>query len=214
MPITVSSIPLFKGVSAEDLAQVSECLQEKVFSKGDNIFLSGSSCEKIFFVKSGQVKIYRLSADGKEQILEMLGAGDTCGCNPGTETWSCSSSAKAQTAATLWFISRANYARLISSHPILAKNLNSIFANRLQCMMSLAGDLSLKDSRKRLADFLLSQAVDRPISMTREEMAQRIGVTRETVTRHLYELKRKKIIDIRSRCIFIQNVQELQRQLN
>lgn len=202
MAKTISDIPLFKDLTTEELGHVKECLKEKTFQKGEILFTEGGSCERVFFVKSGKVKIFRMSEAGREQVLETLDEGDTCACNPGVLKWHCSSSAEALTSATVWFLARENYVKLVQSNNKVARTLNKLFAERLQCFSSLIEEVSLKDSKKRLVKFLLDmmnesvskKSLDLPY--TREELAKRLGIVRETVARQLHDLKRRKLISI------------------
>lgn len=197
------------------MVHVRSCLREKTFQKGDVLFMEGKACERVFVVQSGRVKICRTSSAGREQILETLGPGDTCACNPGSLTWSCSSTAEAQSACTVWFLSREDYVRMINANSKIAHSLNELFAKRLQCFSTLIEEVSLKDVKKRLVKFLLDMWEDQSkeskssstlqIPFTREEIAQRLGTARETVARHLYQLKRNKLIDIKPKQIIILN---------
>ena len=210
MAITIKDVPFFQGLSGKEFSAVRECLREKSFEKGESLFLEGSVCERVFFVRSGRVKLYRMAASGREQTLETLEPGDTCACNPGAVNWSCASTAEALTPCTVWFLSRENYVKLVQDNAKLSHTLNRLFAERLRCFSSLIEEVSLKDSRKRLIKFLLdmlehgaSEQNILVISFTREELAQRLGTTRETVARQLTELKRLKLVDIKPRQILI-----------
>ena len=78
MSLAIKDIPFFKGLTEAELTAVGQCLKEKIFEKGESLFLEGNPCERVFFVKAGRVKLYRTSSSGREQILETLGPGDTC----------------------------------------------------------------------------------------------------------------------------------------
>ena len=219
MPIQIRDIPFFKGLSDNELVSVKECLREKSFDKGQTLFLEGASCERVFFVKSGRVKLYRIGPSGREQILQTLEAGDTCACNPGAVEWNCASTAEAVVSSAVWFLSREQYVKLVQTNSRLAHTLNRLFAERLQCFSSLIEEVSLKDSKKRLVKFLLDMLAENAdhhalaIPFTREELAQRIGVTRETAARQLYQLKRKKLIDIKPHQILIRDKETLKKLL-
>ena len=223
MPLSIENIPFFEGLSKEELADVKGCLREKTFNKGESLFFEGKSCERVFFVTSGRIKLYRTSSSGREQILETLGPGDTCACNPGSTKWSCSSSAEAMTPCTVWFLSRDHYVKMVQTNSKLSRALNRLFAERLQCFSSLIEEVSLKDSKKRVVKFLLDMLKENAgkllpdgvllIPFTREELAQRIGAARETVARQLYQLKRKKLIDIKPRQILILDKSGLEKLL-
>ncbi len=221
--IQLKDVSLFQGLSEAELREVGAVLHEKEYSRGDTFLSEGSSCDRVFIVRDGRVKLYRMTAEGREQILEVLGPGDTCACNPGTREWFCSASGEALSDCRVWFFSRDQYVRLVENNTTLSHSLNRIFAERLRCMSSLVEEVSLKDSRKRVVKFLLdmqaheeSQKSARsklPVPFTREELAQRLGMARETVARQLHELKHEKLIDIKPRQILILNRAGLEKLL-
>lgn len=216
---SLKDVPFFKGLSDQELAAIKDCFREKDFEKGETLFIEGSECSKVFFVKSGRVKLGRISSTGREQILETLGPGDTCACNPGSTTWNCATTAVALTSGTVWFLSRDRYNRLVHDNAKLSQALNRLFAERLQCFTSLIEDISLKDSRKRLIKFLLDmQAADGKtmlkLNFTRDELAQRLGTARETVARQLHQLKDKGLIDIKPKEILIKDHKGLEKLLS
>ncbi len=210
MALEIKEIPFFQGLSENELSAVKSCLREKSFDKGEALFLEGNSCERVFFVKTGRVKIYRLGPGGREQTLETLEAGESCACNPGTTAWTCSSNAEALTPCTVWFLSKEHYVHLVKTNTHLSHALNRLFAEKLQCFGELIEEISLKDSKKRLIKFLLDLQKEVGsktllLPFTREELAQRIGTVRETLARQLHDLKRLNLIDIQPKQIVILN---------
>ena len=230
MKSKLRDIPLFHDLSESELASVQSCLREKTFEKGAILFDEGKPCERVFVVLSGRVKLYRTSSSGREQILEALGPGDTCACNPGSSTWCCSSTAEAVTACKVWFLSRDDYVRMVGTSSKLTHTLNRLFAEKIQNFSNLIEEVSLKDVKKRLVQFLLQMLAakgDRKkaagprtgreevlfIPFTREEIAQRIGAARETVARQLHQLKHSKLIEIKPYEILIRNKEGLEKLL-
>lgn len=220
MGIELKDAPLFQGLTAHELTSIATCLREKSFEKGEIIFSEGAMCERIFVVRKGRVKVYRMASSGREQILETLGPGDTCACNPGSLTWSCLATAEAMNSTEVWFLSRDDYVKMVQNNSKLAHTLNRLFAERLRCFGSLIEEVSLKDVKKRLVKFLLDMLAEKKgkgdalfIPFTREEIAQRLGTARETVARHLHNLKRKKLIEIKPYQIVICNKEGLERLL-
>lgn len=218
----LSNIPLFKSLSQRELEEVKTRLREKSFAKGELLFQEGNSCERIFIVHSGRVKLYRTASSGREQTLEILEPGDTCACNPGSIQWCCSTTAEAVTDCKVWFLSRNDYVRMVEKNTSLSHTLNRLFAERLQTFSSLIEEVALKDVKKRLIKFLLDMLEKSPegkksetlfLPFTREEIAQRIGTARESVARHLYQLKRAKLIDIKAKQIIIRNKEALKKLL-
>ena len=166
-----------------------------------------------------------MTSSGREQILEMLGPGDTCACNPGSAEWFCNATAQAVTPAKVWLLSRDQYVRMVQNNSRVSQVLNRIFAEKLRCYSSLIEEVSLKDTQKRLVKFILDMLAHKAktllkvkkdvlfIPFTREELAQRLGAARETVARHLHQLKRAKLIDIKPHQIIILNQQGLEKLL-
>lgn len=223
MALSLKEVPLFHGLSESELNSVKTCLREKSFDKGEILFYEGKCCERVFIVQSGRVKVYRTASSGREQILETLGPGDTCACNPGASTWACSSTAEALTSANVWFLSREDYVKMVNTSSKVSRALNQLFAEKLRSFSSLIEEVSLKDVKKRLVKFLLDMLAEKAadsakgdilqIHFTREEIAQRLGTARETVARYLYQLKRAKLIDIKPHQIIILNKPGLEKLL-
>ena len=216
----IEDLTLFKGFAQSEISQIRSCLVEKKFAKGQALFLEGNECQKVFFVRDGRVKLYRTASSGREQILESLGPGDTCACHPGAEKWSCVATAEAITACTVWYLSRKDYAQLVHANHKLANTLNLLFAEKLKRFSCLIEDVSLHDVRKRLVKFLLDMLNNSEgkkngqqnvlnVPFTREEIAQRLGTSRETVARYLHDLKRDRMIDINAQQIVILNKTKL-----
>jgi CRP/FNR family transcriptional regulator len=211
-------------MSEGELASVKTCLREKSFAKGELLFQEGRACERIFIVQSGRVKLYRTASSGREQILETLGPGDSCACNPGSAAWCCTSTAEAATPCTVWFLSRDDYIKMVQTNLKVSQALTRLFAERLRGFSCLIEEISLKDVKKRLVKFLLDMLAEKKvhgekeealfIPFTREEIAQRIGAARETVVRHLYELKRAKLISIHPYQITIRDKAGLEKLLS
>ncbi len=223
MSVPIKDVPLFQSLSPSELDSIQTCLREKSYEKGEILFSEGEMCQRVFIVREGRVKLYRIASTGREQILETLNSGDTCACNPGSAAWSCSSTAEAMTHCTVWYLSRDAYVNMVQKNPTFAQTLNRVFAERLRCFSSLIEEVSLKDVKKRLIKFLLDINDSEPtkrqsketisIPFTREEIAQRLGTARETVARHLSELKQEELIEIKPKQVIIRNRTGLEKLL-
>lgn len=220
MGTPLEKIELFQGLTPAELQTIRGYVKEKAFKKGEILFSEGQCCERVFIVQTGRVKLYRTASSGREQILEMLEPGDTCACNPGSRTWSCMSTAEAATPCAVWFLSRDDYLKMVASNEKISHSLNQLFAKRIQNLSTLVEEVSLKDVKKRLVKFLLDMRSQKKgksetlfIPFTREEIAQRLGTARETVARHLHELKEEKLIDVKPYQIIILSPEGLQKLL-
>ncbi len=220
MALEVESIPFFHDLSVEEIKILKQCLIEKSYQKGEMLHIEDFPCSRLFFVRSGKIKTLRSSSDGREQILEILGAGDTCACNPGDLKWHCTTTAQALSPCTVWHLSRENYVKMIQNNSKWVHALNELFAKRLRCFSDLIEEFTLKDSKKRLVKFLFNMLETTKgkayqegvlfVFLTREEIAHRLGTARETVARHLSELRHKHLIDIQPYQIIIRDKKGLE----
>jgi CRP-like cAMP-binding protein len=153
----------------------------------------------------------------------MLGEGDTCACNPTIQCWSCLSTAEAVEESQVWFLSRDNYIKMVNENSTLMHALNDLFAKRLQCFSDIIEEVAMKDTKKRLIKFLLDMLKDQKnqssgsdvlfIKATHEEISHRLGAARETIARHISELKSKKLIEVKPYQIVILDKEALEKLL-
>lgn len=221
--IPLKSAPLFQDLSLKDLNAVKKILKEAVFKKGEIIFLEGMACEQVMIVRSGCIKIFRLSSAGREQILEVLEPGDTCACHPAESSWACSSSAQAVTDSEVWLLSRFHYVKMVKNNFRMAQALNRIFSQRLSRFSSLIEIIAMDDPKKRLIKFILgtinhrgcpgSAECSKALTMKQDEIAKQLGVSRVTISRHLQQLKNLNLISSSDRQITILDREGLKQAL-
>lgn len=189
-------VSYFAGLSDALLAELAAMAGERRYARGQVIFLEGEPCAGLHIVAEGTVRIYKISPQGREQVLEQLGPGRTFndvavldgGPNP--------ASAMAATDVLLGVVSRAGIRRLAQAHPELAWALIESIAARARHLVAMVEDLSLRSVKARLAKLLLAQAqqlagqthIDRDQMVTQAEMAARLGTVREMIGRALREL--------------------------
>lgn len=211
-PALLRRVPYFAQLAEPVLAALAAACVERHFDRGQVIFLEGEPCAGLHIVAAGEVKIFKLSPQGREQILHRVGAGDTFndvavldgGPNP--------ASAAAVTASRLWVITRGEMQRLAQAHPSLAWALIESIARRARHLVAMVEDLALRSVKSRLARLLLVEAnraakageLDRSQMVTQAEMAARLGTVREMIGRALRELADEGLISFdRHRIIIV-----------
>lgn len=207
--ISLTGVRLFQDLTDAEREALRPILIERRYRKGERVFQEGATCEDIVIVLAGKVKLTRFAESGREQILEILGPGDSCACHPGLGNWCCSASAEALSDTTTLLLRRQDYVRLVQSNAKVSLTLSKIFAQRLRAFSCLVEEVSLKGVKKRLAKLLLTLAQEKgipiprgvliPTDFTRAELASRLGASRETVVRYLYELKKERLIALKAR---------------
>ncbi|MEW6501146.1 MAG: Crp/Fnr family transcriptional regulator, partial [Thermodesulfobacteriota bacterium] len=174
----------------------------QTFAKGQPIFAEGDPGAGLFVVASGLVKIYKISLDGKEQILHLFGPGE-----PFAEIAVFTGSAYPAHALALeesrvFFFPRRAFIDLIRANPDLAMNMLAALSMRLKKFSRLIEDLSLKEVPGRLAAHLLflseqqgdTDTVALPVSKT--QLASLLGTIPETLSRMLAKLARQGYLAI------------------
>lgn len=170
------------------------------YAAGETVFLEGDPAIGIFVLEKGVVKVSRVSLDGREYIMHLVGPGETFndvgamdgGPNPAT--------AKAQTDAIVWRISRIDLQRIAQRHPVLVWAFVEDMASRARYLVGLVEDLAMRNVRGRLARLLLEEAEGTefrtvPRMLTQEEMAARLGTVREMVGRTLRSMAASGLIE-------------------
>ena len=200
--------PFFSELGEDELAEVVPYVHERTFRHGEVILLEGKDPEAVYFILHGQVRIYRLSLEGREQVLKRLGPGEAFNFVPVLDGGPNPSSAMAWTDVTVYAIERGHFLQIVRAHPALAVAVLADLAAKLRHMTALVEDLSLRTVGARLAKLLLAQAAEEraaPRRMTQQEMAAQLGTVREVVGRTLAELEREGLIRMERHRIAIVN---------
>ena len=213
-PDLLSGIPYFRVLATRDRAAVLGRFRERRFRKGGAIFTEGEACDGLWVVAEGRVKVFRVSAAGREQVLHVEGPGATLGEVPLFDRAGYVASASAMTPARLHWLPRQDLDALCRRHPGIALAIIATMAQRVRAFAGLAGDLALRPVPARLALLLLERArsagrrtsrgVEITLPGTRDEIAGRIGTVRELVSRSLATLARQGLIAVRGwRCVLL-----------
>lgn len=194
---TLYRSPFFSELGEDEMAEVASYAHERTFRRGEVILLEGEAPQAVYFVVHGQVRIYRLSSEGREQVLKRLGPGGAFNLVPVLDGGPTPSSTMAWTDVRVYAIDREHFLRMVRKHSALAMAVLTDLAAKLRHMTALVEDLSLRTVGARLAKLLLTQATEeKEVSqrMTQQEMAAQLGTVREVVGRVLAELEREGLV--------------------
>jgi CRP/FNR family transcriptional regulator len=209
----ISKVEYFTGLSRTELEAVLQHVHEKKAERGDILVFEGEPSQTLFFVVAGAVKIYKTSADGKEQILQIIRPGESFndvplagGANIAT--------AEAMGEVTLNTIKKSEMTAIIGDYPQVARNTIVILSRQVQRMVALVEDLSFRNVAGRVAKILLEYAGEgggeKP-RLTQQEMAAMIGTAREMVGRSLKTLEEDGLIKLDHHRIIVTNREALKR---
>jgi CRP/FNR family cyclic AMP-dependent transcriptional regulator len=180
-------VSLFAGLSEDTLACIADVTRARAYKPGEAIIFEGDPCQATYFIAEGQVRVYRLSASGREQVLARLGPGQAFNTVPPFQPDGANhATVEALTPVTVYAISSDDLRHLVGECPDLALALLQDFAGRLDHLTDLVEDLSLRTVRGRLARFLLERGgAEMAQKWTQDEIAAHLGTVRDMVGRTL-----------------------------
>ncbi|MEQ8958821.1 MAG: Crp/Fnr family transcriptional regulator [Coleofasciculus sp. C2-GNP5-27] len=211
----LANTKLWQGLPDEQLDAIATIAIAKSYHKGEVIFVEGQEGSGFFVVRSGRVKVFKLSTEGKEQILEFFGAGEHFAEVPAFDGQSFPASATALEKTELLFFERDTFLDLLEQQPTIAINMLAVFARHLRRFARLIEDLSLKEVPGRLAAYLLylNAQSEHPnhvkLDITKTQLASLLGTIPETLSRVFAKLSQEGLISIQGSKIRILKPEKL-----
>ncbi len=196
----LQKVPFLGALAPEDREALASSVTHRRFRKGDILFQREDDGQALFIVESGGVRIYFPGVQGSDLTLAVFGPGDFFGELSLLDGRPRSASAVATLDTLVLALERSDFIALLTSRPAAALSVLEVVSWRLRDADEMASDLAFLDVGARLAKKLLDLAgshgktvpsgtlLDLPL--TQEELANMIGVTRESVNRNLGEFRR------------------------
>ena len=196
----IVTIPLFEGLQKKQHAALAMIAINRPYKKGQTIFSEGDEGTGFYAIISGRVKIFKLSLEGKEQILHMMGPGDIFGEVPVFTGQGYPAYAEAHAQSILLYFPRNAFIELVRQDPSLSLNMLAVLSWRLRKFAALIEDLSLKAVPGRLAAYLLYLSKSSPgkdeltLDISKGQLASILGTIPETLSRILGKMSRQGLI--------------------
>jgi CRP/FNR family transcriptional regulator, cyclic AMP receptor protein len=206
----------FCRFSPSVLRSVDEVSHHTIMPAGALLFVEGQTPRGVYVVCSGKVKLYTTSKEGKVLILKQAEAGEVIGLSAAISGTNYETTAETAVPCQLDYIGRVDFMALLQKESEVGAHVALSLSREFQAAYRDIHDLVLsRSSSGKLARLLLSSCAASAIPqsgevhlrsvMTHEEMAQRIGSSRETVTRLLSDLKKKRLIRLDGVNLVIRN---------
>lgn len=196
----IARIPLFEGLPDTYLRELAMLVVAQDLPKGHEIFSEGDEGTGFYVCLTGRVKIYKVSWEGKEQILHIFGPGEPFGEVPVFSDQPFPAHAQTLEESRVLFFPKEAFVALIRRYPDLALKMLAMFSWRLRRFTQLVEDLSLKEVPGRLAAYLLYLSdrqrgeVRLTLDITKAQLASLIGTIPETLSRALGRMARAGLI--------------------
>ncbi len=199
----LKAIPYFEDLDARALERIRVSVFDLRLVKGQVLFTEGEPAQAMYMVRSGQVKIFKVSPDGREQVLRIAAAGDCFNEVPIFDEGPNPANAQAVEPAALWGIRRTDMRRLVEEHPAIAIGFLKAFAGKLRYFTRKVEDLSFRSVTSRVAKLLLEIVEDDGKGglrlkqrFTQQEMAAVVGTAREMIGRAFRTLEKEGAIKL------------------
>lgn len=204
--LCASKVPIFSSLSQEELEEIVALTGHRDYAKGEMIFLEGEKSTTLYIINEGQIKLFTYTKEGKEQILHILQEGEFFGELSLFKEEEYAFNAEAIVPVKICTLTKQNLDMILQRKPEIALKLLQTVGERLAKMERLAQNLATNDMDAKIADLLLDlkekygktgvKGIEIKLPLTREDMANYIGVTRETISRKLSKLQEDGIIEI------------------
>lgn len=204
--LCASKVPIFENLNNEELLEIVKTINHKEYNKGDVIFTEGNIANTLYFVNEGKIKLYKYTKDGKEQILHVLSEGDFFGELDLIKPSKYGFNAKAIVDSKICTLTKEEMKDIMMRNPEIGIKLLETVGERLAKVENLVQNLATNDVDSRMA-YLITDLMEKygeptgnnisiKLPLSREEMANYIGVTRETISRKLKKLEDENLIKI------------------
>jgi CRP/FNR family transcriptional regulator len=210
----LKSILYFSGLGIAELESIRKLVFEKTADRAEMVLLEGESAANLYFVASGAVKVFKTSAEGKEQILSIVRPGESFNDVPIFDGGPNPASARAMGPVLLYGIKKQDMKAVLRDHPQIALNVIKVLARRVRHLVSLVEDLSFRHVISRVAKILFEHIegeMGRGPRLTQQEMAAMAGTAREVVGRSLKALEEEGAIKLDRHRIIITDKEVLQK---
>ena len=205
--------PLFSGLEDREIAEVKAISTSRRYPRGTPIFSEDEEAKGFFVLISGRVKVYKLSPEGKEQILHIISPGETFAEAALFAGSTYPAFAESLGETRVLYFSKQGFLNLIRRNPQISLNMIASLSHWLRKFVSLVEELSLKDVSARLSKYLVDlsvksgrssdRGVEFELDISKSQLASQLGTISETLSRALRKLRDRKIIEVEGKKITI-----------
>jgi CRP-like cAMP-binding protein len=199
-------VPIFSSFSQEEINRVSSLIIRRQYKKGELIVLEGSRLESLIIINTGRVKAYRNTSEGKEHILYIFSEGDFFGEKNLLSNREATYNAEALEDTAICTINKKAFQELMREYPELSFKVMEELCSRLARLEDTIESMGTKNVELRVNAVLMEfsekygrqdpRGIHVELPMSREGIANYIGLTRETVSRKMSLLQEEGIIEV------------------
>ena len=190
----ISIVPIFNHLDPSEMNEIVKHTNSVIHPRGHTIYHEGDTSDGLYIVHKGHVKIYRLSENGKEQLVRILGPGDFTGELSLFNETVHDAYAEAMESVELCVMGRDSFQTFLMKYPAISLKVLGEFSSRLAKSEKQAARIAMETTDTRIAMYLADLSEERNSSliklpMTRKDLASHIGTAPETISRKLAEFE-------------------------
>jgi len=212
--------PLFAGLKEEELRKVKAIALPRRIGKKEIVFSEGEAAKGFYILLSGRIKLFKVSPEGKEQILHVVAAPDAFAEAALFQEGTYPAFAETLSDCQLFFFPKRDFVQLIERNPQLSINMIVSLSHYLKKFSLLIEELSLKEVSSRIAKHVIDLSLkaskdgrvpaEVELDLSKTQLALKLGTISETLSRTLAKMKNKGIIDVKKSRILILNREALE----
>ncbi len=215
-------VSLFSGLSDKDLRDLESVVRERSFRKNEVIFHAQEPGNALFVIKRGRVKISMDDKSGREIILRVFESGDFFGEMSLLDGEPRSATVSSLEPCQALILYREQFLEFVARHPQVVMKMLTTLSRRLRKADEKISRLAFADAYEKVASVLMEIVEERkiplrigseiPISLTRKELGEMVGLSRETLTRVIADFQRAGVVRIEGHLIAIVNPAKLKHE--
>ena len=200
-PKTIEGIPLFEPLDAEQRRRILESARVLHLERGQTLFARGTPAQRFYLVLEGAIKLYLLSPEGEEKVVEVMQPGQTFAeAVMFMEQEAYPVNAAALTNLRLAAFNNAVFVQLLRESPRLALRMLATLSRRLHGLLRQIDELALQDATHRLVAYLLMLPRDAgdgiDLGLPKQVIAARLAIAPETLSRTLAALRERRLLAV------------------
>ncbi len=204
-------IDIFADLDQDEMEELEHMLVLTTYERGELLYQPNEKREVLFLLKTGKVEIYRLSPEGRKLVIASIGPGTFFGEMALVGQGMYDSYAEAVEDSTACVMTRSDVERLLLAKPKVALRFLEGVGQRLKDSEARLEEIAFKNARSRLASLLLQLCQGKDVlNLSHQDLAERLGFYRETVTNVLDQFKADGLIETRRKQITIVKSDELE----
>lgn len=221
--LRLKNVPLFREMSDNELDSIVTISQVRIYKARTFVFMQGDPLERVFFIHTGTIKIYKTDMSGREQIVSVLQAGEMFPHTGFFCKGTYPAHAEVVEEATLIVIPIADFEQTLIHYPELCIKLFRVMSEKIVDLQNRLEEQILHNTYEQIIMLLLRLTKTNAIKQgdyyrltthfTNRELANMIGTSRETISRTISQLKRKGLIELDEEGFYLINKDRLKNEI-